>query len=333
MLKPWLRYALALAVKFLAIIKAIWQGLSHIQIQFSSPISLEIAMRRFLMVAALISIAASAEGANIVVDFDDLPPGPHDIGDTFGYTGTGSGKYWNGSDNSGSFTSHGVTFPNAYDDTFGPYWEGFAYSNTSDTTTAGYTNQYSASPGTGVGPGTDNYGIAFTNLFVLPSVQFTIPTGLQIKSMQVTNTTYGALALKNGEEGAKKFGGPSGDDPDWFKLTVTGLNLANAPIGTVDFFLADFTFANNAQDYIVNTWANLDLTSLSSASKLVFSMTSSDVGGFGMNTPAYFALDNIELTEAAPEPATWGLLALGMASIGTVAAVRHARPKPGERPV
>jgi hypothetical protein len=41
---------------------------------------------------------------------------------------------------------------------------------------------------------------------------------------------------------------------------------------------------------------------------LEFSLNSSDAGVFGMNTPAYFALDDLN---CVPEPATMILLALG----------------------
>jgi hypothetical protein len=39
---------------------------------------------------------------------------------------------------------------------------------------------------------------------------------------------------------------------------------------------------------------------------LEFSLSSSDIGSYGMNTPAYFALDMV-----VPEPGTLVLLALG----------------------
>ena len=37
-----------------------------------------------------------------------------------------------------------------FDPVYGPYWEGWAYSNMKDTTTPGYLNQYSAVTGGGV---------------------------------------------------------------------------------------------------------------------------------------------------------------------------------------
>jgi len=47
----------------------------------------------------------------------------------------------------------------------------------------------------------------------------------------------------------------------------------------------------------VNEWAYVDLTSLGSADSLQFFLSSTDVGIFGMNTPAYFCLDNFTTSD------------------------------------
>ena len=71
-------------------------------------------------------------------------------------------------------------------------------------------------------------------------------------------------------------------------------------VGSVDFYLA-----HNGS--IVNTWQSVDLSSLSAAKTLEFDLTSSDTGPYGMNTPAYFAMDNLKLS-AVPEPSTLALI-------------------------
>ena len=50
------------------------------------------------------------------------------------------------------------------------------------------------------------------------------------------------------------------------------------------------------------------MAGLEGAVTLSFGLTSSDVGAFGMNTPAYFAIDNLHVV---PEPVTFMLLASG----------------------
>lgn len=114
--------------------------------------------------------------------------------------------------------------------------------------------------------------------------------------------------MRDGCFPANKFGGPSGDDPDWFLLTITGKDASGADTNTVEFYLADYRFEDNSEDYIVDSWEYVDLSSLGVVKSLEFSLSSSDVGDFGINTPTYFAMDSLI---CVPEPATAMLLALG----------------------
>ena len=135
-------------------------------------------------------------------------------------------------------------------------------------------------------------------------------------SLRVTNTTYAALSMQNGDSFAKKFGGPSGNDPDFFKVIISALDASDARMGTLEVFLADFRFADNAQDYIADDWTAVDLSSFGDGvSKLQFTLASSDNGQFGMNTPAYFAIDHVAVV---PEPVSLALLLSGLAAIGSL---------------
>ena len=184
-------------------------------------------------------------------------------------------------------------------------WTGWSYSNTTDTTTPGFTNQYSAYAGGG-NAGSTNYGVAFLGA---PTITFDIPS--IVAGAYFTNTTYAALSMLNGDSFAKKFGGATGNDADFFKLTVTGWSAANQETGSVEFYLADYRFANNSSDYIVRDWRFVNLASLGAVSKLTFGLASSDNGAFGINTPAYFALDDLTVT-AVPEPSELALVAAGL---------------------
>ena len=204
---------------------------------------------------------------------------------------------WNGSDESGGFLSGGVAFNNSYDTTYGS-WEGWAYSNTTDTTTAGYTNQYSAYVGAGAAS-SSTYAVAYASAWgTTPTIELPAYSDLGFESITITNTTYAALSMLNGDSVAKQFGGESGSDEDWFLLTITGVDADGASVGTVDFYLADYTFSDNSDDYVVDEWVTVDLTSLDNAVALQFSLSSSDVGDWGMNTPAYFAIDDVTLYNA-----------------------------------
>ena len=209
--------------------------------------------------------------------------------------------YWNGSDGSGGFTSGGATFHNNYDDTYSS-WSGFAVSNHTNTTTQGWSNQYSAFTGGGAG-GSAQYVIGYYSTYdpVSTHVNFSVLTNLSGKGASFTNTTWAALEMANGGAfGAKKFGGATGNDADWFLLTIEGFDGA-VSTGSVDVHLADFRDSDNSNDYILDEWRYVDFSPLGSVTRIEFSLSSSDNGTFGMNTPSYFAMDNFL---AVPEPST-----------------------------
>lgn len=194
-------------------------------------------------------------------------------------------------------------------------WQGWAYSKDTDTTTSGFGNQYSAITGAGA-RGSANYGISFSD----SAIRFSTAQDFTGRGFDVTNTTFAHNSMRDGDSFAKQFGGVSGDDADFFLLTVEGF-LAGGSTGTVGFYLADFRFADNSQDYILSDWAFVDLTSLGTVDTLAFDLSSSDVGTFGMNTPDYFAIDNIGVV---PEPAAFALLA-GAGVLGFAGLRRRAR--------
>jgi hypothetical protein len=117
--------------------------------------------------------------------------------------------------------------------------------------------------------------------------------------MYITNSTYTALSMKYGNQFAKEFGGKTGNDPDWFKLSIWG-KLNGNETDTIDFYLADFRFDDNSKDYIIQTWQWVELSSLGKVDSLMFALSSSDTGQWGMNTPAYFCMDNLRIVDEDP---------------------------------
>jgi hypothetical protein len=264
--------------------------------------TMTLAMSCWLLLSAGVASAAT-------VDFEEFGGPPWDLGPE---------SYWNGSDGSGGFNSEGAFFNNTYTDYGGGFyaWYGWSVSNMTDTTTPGYENQYSANTGQGA-DGSEFYAVAYVSEPGDAHVE--LPAGQLPESMMVTNTTYATLSMLYGDDFTEPFGGPTGDDPDWFLLTVTGLDNQDQIVGTVDFYLADYRFDESADDYIVAEWTSVDLAGLSGAATLSFGLSSSDVGPYGMNTPAYFAMDNLVFT---PEPASAVLLLVGL-----VLMKRRKRPR------
>jgi len=196
-------------------------------------------------------------------------------------------SFYDGSDGAGGFGSGDLFFYNTYNAEFF-FWTGFSYSNVTDNTTPGYANQYSAYAGSGA-DASDNYVVGYIPAHLSLDVPQYIP------SAAFTNNTYTALSMLNGDDFAKKFGGASGDDPDFLLLEIVGFADGDS-LNTVPFYLADYRFEDNTQDYIVQDWTTVDLYDLGQVDSVVFRLSSSDVGDFGMNTPAYFCMDNIDLS-------------------------------------
>lgn len=187
------------------------------------------------------------------------------------------------------FESDNFRFPNDYNAEF-DFWSGWAISADTDTQTPGFMNQYSSIAGTGADD-SQTYAVSFASP---SSVIILEEEGLRaIDSIQVNNSTYTYLSMRDGDSFAKKFGGETGDDPDFFLLTIKSYG-AGALIDSISFYLADYRFEDNSQDYIVDEWTTIAFSDSEAQDSLVFSLSSSDNGMFGMNTPAYFCVDNIK---------------------------------------
>ena len=245
-------------------------------------------MKQFRISAALLVVVIflgschkkDAENVEIkTIDFENL--------------NTGTQGYWNGSDLAGNFTTTGMTFSNGYNSSWGS-WDGFAYSQKADVLTAGFGNQFSVYDASN---GSNKFAIYYPPFGADAYASFSAGAEKVIRSISVCNSTYTALSMKAGDSFAKKFGGPTGNDQDWFKMTVIGYNAAGDSVKAVNFYLADYRFTAPSADYILNKWTTVDLRTLGKVNKITFRFSSSDNGANGMNTPAEVCLDNIKYEE------------------------------------
>ncbi|MFQ3577324.1 MAG: DUF4465 domain-containing protein [Cytophagales bacterium] len=211
--------------------------------------------------------------------------------------------YANGDDRTTSFQDGGLVFPVQFNTQWNFWSGGFALSNKTDKTTSGFTNLYSASTGIGVF-NSNQYAVGQNNAVIRTTNK------QALSGLYVTNTTYALKSMENGDNFAKKFGGETGTDPDWFLLTVLGYENGAVKTDTVKFYLADFRFDEPTMDYIVKTWRWLDLSKLGDVDSVQFKLSSSDVGSAGMNTPAFFAIDNVNQPLFAPKAGVEGSTAV-----------------------
>ena len=99
--------------------------------------------------------------------------------------------------------------------------------------------------------------------------------------------------MQEGDSYAKKFGGVTGDDPDFFLLKMKFFNNGEETGDTLDFYMADYRFDDNTQDYIIDEWTTINLTGITNLyDEIELILSSTDNGAFGMNTPNYIAIDN-----------------------------------------
>jgi len=272
----------------------------------------------FVVVSTILSMRPSSVQAATVIDFES-----YTLGSDGYFRGPVPGAVespgpFGGTQFTGVIDVQGARFSNRFEDLYSS-WGGFAVSNRTDTTTGEFTNQFSAVAGTGAN-GSSNYGVAsgyhdlienfsgneafdrnnLAHLRGLPSIY--LPQNVQATSAFITNTTYAALTMENGGGPATAFG-----NADFFKLSVFGINANDEVLSNeIEFYLADY---RSVDDYIIDAWTLLDLTPLAGASSLHFNLASNDNGNYGMNTPSYFAIDNLTV-QAVPEPSSLAILSL-----------------------
>ncbi len=218
-----------------------------------------------LLCAAMVSTTSFAQS---VADFEDL--------------GLAAESFWNGADGSGSFTSGDFTFTNNFADwgEYGTSWDGFVYSTMTATTYASLDDQYNSCVGHGAND-SKTFAVVYYNSYakILPTVARKDRASFEPQACFVTNSAYAYTSMKEGDAYAKKFG-----EEDWFLITATGY-LDDVRVGTAEYYLAQ-----NGQ--IADDWGIFDLSGIGTVDRVLFSLSSSDNGEWGMNTPAYFCLDN-----------------------------------------
>ncbi len=204
-------------------------------------------------------------------------------------------SWWVGSDGiSNGFSCNDAYFPTVWDTAFGGYWSsGFAYSNMTDSVTSGYLNMYSAKAGSGY-QNSENYAITYGDGWFLPG-PIDHAHLYEPVEMYITNNTFAYNNIRDGDAIGKKFGGVSGNDPDYFSVTFEGIHLGQTTGTAVTVYLADFRFEDNSLDYILSEWTWVDLSPLGLVDSVIYSFESSDVGDFGINTPLYFCMDNFKV--------------------------------------
>ncbi len=195
--------------------------------------------------------------------------------------------------NSVAFTTSNATFRHVWTNGSFAYWSGgFSYTNLKDSSNGNFSNLYNCRALNGYNN---------SNLYVTGQnngiIKLNSPNNV-VDGFYFTNTTYAYKSMKFGDSFAKKFGGTSGNDPDYFRVIVKGYKNGVVNPDTAVFYLADYRFTNNASDYIVEGWQYVNTSNIGQVDSIKFVMQSSDVGSFGINTPLFFSLDNFTTSQS-----------------------------------
>ena len=160
----------------------------------------------------------------------------------------------------------------------GTYVTGAVVTNMTSTDFKDYTDAYKSAAG-GAYAG-KNYVVWYEDGWTANVIK--LNQAAVVPGMYVCNNVYALSSMKDGDAIA---GEPFGPD-DWFLLTIGGSLEGKAVNTTVEFYLAQGT-------NFVTDWTYVDLSSLGKVDELAFRMTGSRTGDYGLNTPAYFCIDNL----------------------------------------
>lgn len=129
-----------------------------------------------------------------------------------------------------------------------------------------------------------------------PSFSFSDP--VTVKGMYICNTSYVYGVVTIGNKWYNDKGELSGETKPltttngWFKVVATGYKNGNVT-GTVEKYLCDYRDNTKPMATTWEYWDDLD--QLGEVTKIDFNFVGSDTGAYGLNTPAYLCIDNIQV--------------------------------------
>ena len=116
----------------------------------------------------------------------------------------------------------------------------------------------------------------------LPDLKFSDGVERVIDHMFVMITTYTAHSLLDGDGFT-----PAAGEDDWFGIVVAGFDSEGNETGTVSMNLFE------PGRKMIQDWTKVDLSSLGKVASVKFNCAGSMKGSYGLNTPAYFAFDDV----------------------------------------
>ena len=223
-----------------------------------------------------------------VAHFEDIALEPESFINGAGMEGEATTDAWGSAVTKVLLKSGGFTFTTLYNDAWGS-WSGYAVSNQTSTAFNSYDDQYHNCVGSGYA-GSQNFVVAFPSTYG-EAVEVNDPAGKEISGFYVTNTANNVKAYTEGD------GMTPGEftTGDWCLLTITATRSDDTQ-ATTSVYLADYRSSNEADHYYIDKWQWVSLAELGQVKSLKFEITSSRANDWGMTTPGYFCMDNLDGT-------------------------------------
>ena len=228
---------------------------------------------------------------SIAQPLNKLNVGFEELHDSLGTSGVRNGSRGNATYNfsQGEFN---LRLDTDWDTSFGGYWAGgWALSNLKYTTeeTSDFSKHlYASKPGKGSEESGNVYAVGTDGSYI----QNKDPLNQSLAGCYISNSTYAYNSMKLGDNFAKKF-----ESNDSFALIVD-FYLSGKEVGSQKVWLADYRSASADDHFILDTWQWVTFQ-YANADSIVFLFESSDMGDWGINTPKYFCLDEVQLVSGA----------------------------------
>ena len=233
------------------------------------------------------------EDMDTIVNTQGAPSLIKDGFDQLSSKGLDSGKVQTGEIGIPRYITQGNMLMNFGWDTTSKYWSGnwaLSYVHNNKIEESNKDKQlFSAITGTGAKNSEKIFAIGQNNA-KLTSLN---PRMLGVTSMEITNSTYAYNSMKLGDSIAKKFNAADKDS----SILVISTFMKGQKMESKRVVLADFRFLDTTKNFLLGTWQKVNFTQTNDS--VTFEMVSSDNDSLGMNTPAFFAMDNLEVLYAA----------------------------------
>jgi len=131
-----------------------------------------------------------------------------------------------------------------------------------------------------------------------PRMYFTSNAELALGTVQLCNSSYAYGVLVNGSGYGANPDKTMEESEGWFCVEFYGFdaqgNATNDGIPVV-FYLCDYRAGSSTYTAAISKWTPCDLSALGKVNSVKLNFHGSDTGTYGLNTPAYVCLDNLEV--------------------------------------